>query len=435
MQIRRLTRSALALILAALVAAPLVGCDDDSNPIISPISSTNNTPAPKRASTLPFIPLDSGSAPMLSGSFTDVTGPVKPDLSTAKVIQTLAVFNHPQSCAVSADGKYLYVTNSGAIVNGITGPSFQYYQGAISKLAIDADGRLKPVNLKLVEGIHAPMGIGILPKSTGKFRAGSLFVCTGTTAGLDEKGEHITDIRKFNPGVSIYDPDTGKLLGFIAMGPDRAVARSIRHTVLAPCGLTFDQQGNLYVADTGNTGRDLDPVINGRPGLLRIDNQNIDLYADNKTSEKDGTSVAFVSERHQPTAVFYSSLDDGLYWTTCDSKSSEVVGCVYRVVREDFARSLQQNILGDRDGALAGLTITPSGNLIASDLNGQLKFIGKRVQSEIEFNENGSFSSPADLKIHTSYKGYNILYVPEQEPNSEDAWKQRLRVVMLPKAL
>jgi len=64
-----------------------------------------------------------------------------------------------------------------------------------------------------------------------------------------------------------------------------------------------------------------------------------------------------------------------------------------------------------------------------------LKFIGKRVQSEIEFTETGSFASPADIKLHTSSKGFNLLYVPEQEPNSTESWKQRLRVVMLPKAL
>lgn len=433
MQMRKGTRWAAVLAIAAGVFV-LAGCDDDPTPI-TPITSTNPTPpAPKRSSTLPFIPLDNPGM-NLAGNFTDVTGPVQPNLTTAKVIQTVALFNHPDSCAMSADGKFLYVTNSGAIVNGITGASFQYYQGAISKLSVDADGRLTPVNMKLADSIHTPMGIAILPKGTKKFPAGSLFVSTGTTDGLDENGEHITDVRKFNPGVTVFDPDKGKLLGFIAMGPDRAVARSIRHPVLAPCGLCFDGDGNLYVADTGNTGAYLDPVINGRPGVLRIDNANIDQYADNKTSEKDGTSVAWVSERHQPAAVFYSSIDDGIYWTTCDSKPP-LVGGVFRVLRDQFAQTTSQNILGgDTNGALMGVTITPTGNLIAADVNGQLKFIGKRVQSEIEFTETGTFASPADIKLHTSSKGFNLLYVPEQEPNSTESWKQRLRVVMLPKAL
>lgn len=433
MQMRQVTRWVAALAVAAGVFVS-AGCDDDSTSITA-ISPATSTPASKRrASTLPFIPLDNADM-KLSGSFTDVTGPVQPNLNTAKVIQTLAVFNHPDSCAISADGKYLYVTNSGAIVNGITGASFQYYQGAISKLAVDADGRLTPINLKLVEGIHTPMGIAVLPKATVKFPAGSLFVSTGTTDGLDENGEHITDVRKFNPGVSIFDPEKGKLLGFIAMGPDRAVARSIRHPVLTPSGLCFDKDGNLYVADTGNTGVYLDPVINGRPGLLRIDNANIDMYADNKTSEKDGTAVAWVSERHQPAAVFYSTIDDGIYWTTCDSKPP-LVGGVFRVLRDQFAQTTSQNILGgDTNGALMGVTITPSGNLIAADINGQLKFIGKRIQSEIEFSETGTFASPGDIKLYTNSKGFNVLYVPEQEPNSAESWKQRLRVVMLPKAL
>jgi hypothetical protein len=357
-------------------------------------------------------------------------------MNTAKVIETLPIFNHPQSCAASPDGKYLFVTNSGATVSSILGPSFQYYGGAISKLSIDADGRLKLINLKFVDNLHAPMGIAVLPKSTGKFPAGSLFVCTGTTSGLDDKGEHITDIRKFNPGVSIYDPENGKMLGFIAMGADRAVAKSLHHSVLAPSGLCFDQDGNLYVADCSNTGADLDPVVLPRPGILRINNQHIDLYAANKGNEKDDTSVAFYYERHQPFAVFYSSLDDGLYWSTLITDSAQrSAGDIYRMARDEFSRSVGQNVLGDAGGALLGVTITPSGNLIASQVNGQLIYIGKRVQAEVEFTENGSFATPADIKMIKSYKGFNILYVPEQEPNSVDSWKQRLRVVLLPKAL
>lgn len=434
---KRMLPAAGALVLMTLVfagAAALSGCDDDSAAVPTPTTSSSTPPAAtRRAAALPFIPISNPGDADLLGKFTDVTGPVTPDMNTAKVIQTLPIFNHPQSCAASADGKYLFVTNSGATVSSILGPSFQYYGGAISKLAIDADGRLKLINLKFVDNLHAPMGIAVLPKSTGKLPAGTLFVATGTTSGLDAKGEHITDIRKFNPGVSIYDPENGKLLGFIAMGDNHAVAKSLRHVVLAPTGLCFDQDGNLYVADSSNTGNDLDPVVLPRPGLLRINNQDIESYAADKVTAND---VAFYYERHQPFAVFYSGIDDGLYWSTLVTDSAQrTPGDIYRTVRADFSRSVGQNVLGDAGGALLGVTITPSGNLIASQANGQLIYIGKRVQAEVEFTENGSFATPADIKMIKSYKGFNILYVLEQEPNSVESWKQRLRVVLLPKAL
>jgi len=98
---------------------------------------------------------------------------------------------------------------------------------------------------------------------------------------------------------------------------------------------------------------------------------------------------------------------------------------------------LEQNILGGVGGPLMGMTITPNGNLIASQINGDLKYMlsVKKVIDDIEFNQSGTFSSPGDIKLIPSSKGFNILYVPEQEPNSEEPWKQRLRVVMLPKAL
>ena len=437
MRMGKLTRLATALALGALM---LAGCDDDSNIVTN--SGVTSTPrsaavAPKAAITAPVTTNESESS--LSSSFKDVSGPVLLDRTDAQVIQTLPIFNHPQSCTASADGKFLFVTNSGMIVSSVQGPSVEYYKGAISKLEIDADGRLKVVKLKFVDGLHAPMGISVLPKGTGKFPAGSLFVSTGMTAGLDDKGEHITDIQKFNPGVSIFDPNTGGQLGFIPMGPGRAVPKSIssRYTVLAPSGLCFDSASDLYVADAGNTGKDLEPPVIGRPGILRIRHQFIDMYADNKTNEKDRSSaVAFTSERHEPAAVFYCKIDDFIYWTTSDGKPP-LVGGVYRVSRENFSVRTPENILGGVEGALMGVTITTNENLVASQIDGQLKYMisGQKVQGEVPFEDSGLFSSPGDIKLIPSSKGYNVLYVPEQEPNSVEQWKQRLRVVVLPKGM
>jgi len=42
------------------------------------------------------------------------------------------------------------------------------------------------------------------------------------------------------------------------------------------------------------------------------------------------------------------------------------------------------------------------------------------------------FVTPADIKIHALPNGQNILYVPEEEPNANQEWKQRIRVILLP---
>ncbi|HEY7118411.1 MAG TPA: hypothetical protein VH475_17615, partial [Tepidisphaeraceae bacterium] len=206
-----------------------------------------------------------------------------------------------------------------------------------------------------------------------------------------------------------------------------AVAKSIFHAVLTPSGLCFDPDGNLYVCDTGNTGKELDPEIFGRPGILRIRFQHIDVYAANS----DKGDVAFLSERHAPSAIFYSKADDALYWTTSDAQGA-AGGAIYRMERKQFPeQSMKNNAVGDQ-GALLGVAITPHGTMIASRLDGDLTMISPHVLDTVPFYESASFATPGDIKIHTLQNGNNILYVPEQEPNSLEKWKQRIRVILLP---
>jgi hypothetical protein len=427
--LRRLT----AVCSLAIAALAMGGCDkDDAPPAAVPVAQPSDaTPAPAPGATsraaAPTTATSGASAMRLANdSFKDVTGPVKPDKIIAKVIQTLPVFNHPTSCAVSLDGKYLFVTNSAVVLNGI-----EYNKGSISKLEIGADGRLKMVDPDFVKGLHAPMGIAPLPKGTGTFPAGSLFVSTGTTAGLDEKGQLIDDVNRFNTGVGVFDPATGKALGFIPMGNKRAVAKALHHTVLGPAGLCFDPLGNLYVADAGSTGRDLSPPIIGLPGIFRINNADLDGYAQDQVARE---APEYLPVRHVPSAVFYSKADDAIYWTTSDGQGGGG-GAVYRVPRNNFpAQNMVSNIVGDL-GPLLGLVITPNGSLIASRMEGDLALLTKKIIAQVVFDEEASFSTPADIKLLTLANGYNILYVPEQEPNSQSRGQQRLRVVLLPASL
>jgi DNA-binding beta-propeller fold protein YncE len=424
----RWSKGALAMTLGALV---LTACDrDDSAP---PSADSNPTVDTRGAgggsngsNAQPASKPTTAEAPTRTTSFTDsfhdITGPVQPDKLTAKVIQTVAAFNHPASCAVSLDGRFLFVTNASSTLNGL-----QYNKGSISKLAIDADGRLKMVKNDFVSGLHAPMGIAALPKATGHFPAGSIFVSTGTTSGIDQQGQRIDDITRFNPGVSIFDPETGKLLGFIPMGAKRAVALTMHHSVLAPAGLTFDPQGDLYICDEGNTGRDLEPEIIGRPGVLKIPNANIDAFA----QDQQQGEISYLPVLHVPSAVFYSKVDDAIYWTTSDGQGGGG-GAVYRSPRANFPdTTMVSNVIGGL-GPLMGVVITPGGALIASRIDGDLALINKRIMAQVGFYEDASFSSPGDIKLLTLRNGYNILYVPEQEPNSDAPSMQRVRVVLLP---
>jgi hypothetical protein len=92
------------------------------------------------------------------------------------------------------------------------------------------------------------------------------------------------------------------------------------------------------------------------------------------------------------------------------------------------------NIVGDL-GALLGVAITPNGSMIASRMDGDLALLTKKILAQVAFEEEASFSTPADFKLLTLPNGYNILYVPEQEPNSQARGQQRLRVILLPSSI
>jgi hypothetical protein len=354
---------------------------------------------------------------------------VKPDPNLAKILQTLDVFNHPESCTVSADGQFLFVTNCASTPDGIP-----LGKGAISKLQIQADGTLTMVKAQFTTGLNGPLGITILPKSTRKFRAGSLFVCTGFNSATDDKEQRVKDVRKINPGVTVVDPDSGRVLGHIATGPGTAAAKNLGHPVLQPNGICFDADGNLYVADGGGGGDELEPAVRGRPGIKKVRFASIDGYSENREQGE----LTFFNVRHVPNGVFYSKADDALYWTTCDG-DGPAGGAVYRMPRKAFpVESEVENVVGDIN-PLDGLCITPGESLVtARSQEGDIALMTKRQLSILNFQgfeEPLKLASPSDIKLLTLSNGNNILYIPEQEPEAKEPWKQRLRVVLLPSRL
>jgi hypothetical protein len=346
----------------------------------------------------------------------------QPNPNLAQVIQTIEDFNRPASCAVSLDGKHLFVANSGATMQGMP-----LGKGAISKLEIQPDGTLKMINAKFIEGLNAPLGIAVAPKKTKIFDAGALYVTTGNIDVCDDKGNRITNIKLCNPGVTMFDPNAGGKLGHIEMGPGSAVARSLGHTVLQPNGLCFDIDGNLFFADGGQMGANLVPAERGVPGIKRIRLEHIDAYANGRAEG----NVTFVPLRSIPLGVYYSKADNAIYWSCAGAGAAP--GSVWRIPRKDFPEAnMVGNVFGDRKG-LTGLCITPAGTLIVSCEDGALVYANSRRLDSVPFaNPNLVFDQPADIKLHLLPNGNKILYVPEKEPAAAQEWNQRLRVVLMP---
>src|SRR5258706_16368410 len=91
-----ITAAVALLVLGALVIA---GCDRDDSTPSNPPPRTDTTPADALPTTRK-VTSSANKPPVFEDPFHDVTGPVQPDKLTAKVIQTLAVFDHPASSAV-----------------------------------------------------------------------------------------------------------------------------------------------------------------------------------------------------------------------------------------------------------------------------------------------------------------------------------------------
>ena len=126
----------LAGIVGLLALIGQGGCNKNDEEVIFPGTTSKTENSTTRTAIPTFKPTTLPAA--ADPTAMDFKGPVTADNISAKIIQTLVGFNHPQAVAISLDGKFLYVTNSAA-----TGPTGMLLgAGSISKLAIGADGQI-----------------------------------------------------------------------------------------------------------------------------------------------------------------------------------------------------------------------------------------------------------------------------------------------------
>src|SRR4249919_1851957 len=102
--------------------------------------------------------------------------PLEPYPVKGKVIQRLNAFDNPEGSIFSADGKYVFVSNSAELGMPDKGFHWTHKGGYISKLAVQPDGTLKMLNEKLITGLTGPLGMAVIPVSTKKFPKGTIFL-------------------------------------------------------------------------------------------------------------------------------------------------------------------------------------------------------------------------------------------------------------------
>ena len=103
------------------------------------------------------------AAALAVASFTQAADQLQPYPVKGQVVQRLNAFDNPEGSIFSADGKFVFVSNSAELGMPDKGFHWTHNAGYISKLALQPDGTLKMVNEKLISGLTGPWAWRLFP--------------------------------------------------------------------------------------------------------------------------------------------------------------------------------------------------------------------------------------------------------------------------------
>jgi hypothetical protein len=346
-------------------------------------------------------------------------------------VQEIAAFHRPESCAVSLDGRWLFVTNCGS---GIYGDKQLFALasrgGSVDRLEIGPDGTLALADMEFVPRISGPLGIGALPRATKLFKRGTMFVNVGYFKQTDRFHRYIREPLRLGTGTLIFDPKTGDILGHISYGVGSHIARRRGSPFLVPNGLAFDDFGNLYVVETGDDSGDvLDKRIISPGGVLKIEHAAIDALA---TRKKDDRFV-FMPIPGNPNGIAYDQPTDALYVVTCGGEADPMKGALYSIPRLQFGPDRLTPPLAKGMGRCDGVVRTEKGTFIVSLFKGGLVAVlpGGRKE-KVRLLEPVDYKYASDIKLFRARNGRKFLLMPEQDFESPNYRKQILWRLRLP---
>jgi len=340
-----------------------------------------------------------------------------------KLHQTLEGFDNPISCAFSLDGNTLFMVNSARGEYGwVAG------RGAISKVVVAADGTMELTEQRFVADLTGPMGIAVLPVDTDRFKAGTVFVSQGGAWAVDRGGKLIRNSFDLEAGVFAIDPETGRVVGKLLMGPKTPFSRSLGHGVVNPLAITFDPMGNLYLCDGGSGGRNLVPPIVGRAGVIRIPASSLDEAA----AGNDVPGLAFLDVAHGPTSVFWDEANNALMATTGDGMGP-LGGAVYRLPRGDFSNRGAIETVGQALSPIAGAFILPSGKVIVTVISGEIREIRSlKKWKDVRLKPDLFLVTPGSVASKLLEDGSTLVVMPEQAGGGIANWRQRAQILIFP---
>jgi sugar lactone lactonase YvrE len=368
---------------------------------------------------------------------------VEPFPVAAEVVQVVKQFDNPEGAIFSQDGAHVFISNAAEI--GDRGETFGWTEeeGYISKLAVQEDGTLEMVEEKLIAGLTGPLGMAVLPVATETFPEGTIFALSGSAPMVDPEGQVITEPERLRTKISGFDPESGEVLGEIDTGQGSVFEEINGSPIVLSNAAGFDQEGNLYVADTGFGADQFDPPFEAKGGLWMIPHGSIDALA---AGESPDDGPKFIAIPGNPDGVEVSPVDGRIYVNTVGPVAGApdpANGGIYALTRDDFTgEAASEGKLPppvDQDlGALDGLDFTAGGLMLNTQIKPDVDvaiYVNCPDQPaqklEISNGEQAELSGPADVAVLRSESGEQLVVVPELMNRSANTGDNEVTVLRL----
>ena len=351
----------------------------------------------------------------------------------AVVVQVIAAFDNPEAAVFSADGRFAFVGNAAEMGDRSDDFGWGEGEGYISKLAVTAAGTLEMVEEKLIDGLTAPLGMGVLPVSTGTFPAGTIFACVGSALMRDADGNVITDRAHMRSKLLAFDVD-GNILGEIDTGGGSVFEEINGSPIALINALAFDAHGNLYVADTAFGADQFDPPWEGKGGMWTIPVESLDDLAAGRAPT---TPPSFLAVPGFPDGIEVSPIDGKIYINTVGpiaGAPDPAGGGIYAI--EPGATTLPAPF-DSQLGALDGLDFTARGTMINTQIKADrgIRLIVNcpgEVATTLEIEPPVELDGPADIDIGARTAHGQLVLIPELTARDDTPGDDEVTVILLP---
>jgi hypothetical protein len=358
--------------------------------------------------------------------------PLEPYPVKGKVVQRLNAFDNPEGSIFSADGRFVFVSNSAELGMPDKGFHWTHKGGYISKLAVQPDGSLKMVNEKLITGLTGPLGMAVIPVSTRKFPKGTIFLIEAWAPLAEADGTEVKDPSVLDPKIIAFNAD-GKILGSIKMGEGSAAAAAAGVVATLGNALAFDREGNLYAIDTGIAGGLFNPPIATKGGgAYMFPLSSLDALADGQSAP-----VAYIPVPEGGPDGIEVAPDGAIHFNTVGAVAGlkdPAEGGMYRVTKEDFKSGRLPAPFATGLGALDGLDFAGSVRLDTEIKNTNSVVVtppfGKPMI--LTYDQDIKLAGPADIAIRKQGDGSYLLIIPELAATSPNNHDNPVTVIRLP---